>query len=213
MPKTRVVIGLDFDNTLVSYDDVMLQTALELNFLSGNPAVHTKQQIRDGIRTTPDGELKWQELQAEVYGKRMQKARLMEGVARFLNACKDNNVSIFIVSHKTRYAAQDKEKINLQDTALNWMRQQHFFDKGGLGLSEDRVYFEHTRNDKVLRIKTLGCTHFIDDLPEVFLEKAFPDNTVQVLFSSGPTNCEGTLDGIKYFGHWNDIYDYFFVKP
>ncbi len=170
MPKSDIVIGLDFDNTLVSYDEVMRQTALDLGFMRDDQDVSGKEQVRDFIRSLSSGEIKWQVLQAEVYGKRMSQVCLIDGVKQFLLACKDAHVQTFIVSHKSKHAAQDKEGINLQEVALSWMREQYFFDKKGLGLSEDRVYFEETRGKKVNRIKELACTHFIDDLKEVFLE-------------------------------------------
>ena len=216
MPKTKFVIGLDFDNTLVSYDEAMYQTALELDFISGQTAVHNKQQVRDYLRALPAGELQWQKLQAEVYGKRMNQARLMDGVERFFRTCKDDHIPTFIVSHKSKYAAQDQEKVNLQEAALIWMRQNHFFDKDGLGLAEDRIYFEDSREKKVLRIKELGCGYFVDDLQEVFLEKNFPQETVRMLFS--PANGHDLnvgaeiVSGIKVFRSWDDIYNYFFVK-
>ena len=32
---------------------------------------------------------------------------------------------------------------------------------------EENVYFEVTKDQKIKRIESLGCTHFIDDLPEI----------------------------------------------
>ena len=34
------------------------------------------------------------------------------------------------------------------------------------------------------RIRALGCTHFIDDLEEVFLEPSFPSDVHKILFVS-----------------------------
>jgi len=211
MLDTDFVIGLDFDNTLVSYDDAMHQTALEFNFIEENATVQNKQGIRDYIRKLPEGEIKWQKLQAEVYGKRMSQARLMKGAEKFLKICKEHDIKTFIVSHKSKYAAQDKERINLQETALNWMRQNRFFDRTGFGLSEDHVYFEESRREKAFRIKKLGCTHFIDDLQEIFREEPFPQETVPILFS--PSNSQHVIEGGKVFRSWKDICNYFFTKP
>ena len=214
MPKGKFVIGLDFDNTLVSYDDAMYQAALELKLISRGIAVQNKKQIRDYIRKLPSGEIKWQILQAEVYGKRMHKAKLMDGAKEFLKNCKGEGIKTFIISHKTKYAAQDKEKVNLQEVALNWMKENHFFDKSSLGLLEDRVYFEVTRNKKVARIKTLKCTHFVDDLLEIFHDKAFPQEAVQMLFSplKNPDENLEIKRGIRIFRSWRDINNYFFVN-
>ena len=66
------------------------------------------------------------------------------------------------------------------------MTSQGFFGSGGLGFSEDQVFFEGTRDAKIERIRTLGCTHFIDDLEEVFLEASFPPDVEKFLFDSWP---------------------------
>jgi hypothetical protein len=207
MPEKKRVIGLDFDNTLVSYDKVMYQTAQAMGFIKAAERGLNKTKIRDRIRTLPAGELKWQKLQAEVYGKRMDKAQLIKGVEKFLKACREEGIKTFIVSHKSRYAAQDTEKAhNLQEAALRWMRQQGFFDQDGLGLHQAHVYFEDTRQAKAARITELKCTHFVDDLQEVFLEKTFPRATKRLLLSSDIT----VMDGVKVFSSWEEIYNYFF---
>ena len=42
-----------------------------------------------------------------------------------------------------------------------------FFSTNGLSLSKNDIFFEFTKEAKVKRIKSLGCSHFIDDLPEI----------------------------------------------
>ena len=49
-------IGVDFDNTIITYDDVFLSTARERG-LVGADFAGRKQAIRDTIRLLPDGEL------------------------------------------------------------------------------------------------------------------------------------------------------------
>jgi hypothetical protein len=45
------------------------------------------------------------------------------------------------------------------------------------------VYFEGTRTEKIARIVALGCTHFIDDLEEVFDDPAFPSGVERLLLT------------------------------
>ena len=71
--KDRVV-GLDFDNTLVSYDDVVHSVALERGLISGD-LPRCKRAVRDRVRQLPDGENEWQRIQAAVYGPRIEGAR------------------------------------------------------------------------------------------------------------------------------------------
>ncbi len=65
-------IGIDFDNTIVTYDDLMYSLAMEMGLI--NPAVRkSKKLIRDNIRELPDGEIEWQKLQGLVYGPKWEK--------------------------------------------------------------------------------------------------------------------------------------------
>ena len=50
---------------------------------------------------------------------------------------------------------------------LIWLEKNKFFDKQGLFINKNNVFFEPTIEEKVKRIESIGCTHFIDDLPRV----------------------------------------------
>ena len=91
---------------------------------------------------------------------------------------------------------------------MTWMRNHGFFDSDGLGLSENDVYFESTRIEKIERIKKLGCTHFIDDLEELFLEESFPGHVGKILFA--PYGMKLSLRGVIVASSWKDIHNYFF---
>src|SRR4029453_7135915 len=66
--STGMLLGIDFDNTLVTYDQLFRVVALAGGLIDPDFA-GTKQEIRDRIRLLPDGELAWQRLQGFVYGK------------------------------------------------------------------------------------------------------------------------------------------------
>jgi hypothetical protein len=116
-------------------------------------------------------------------------------------------VPVYIVSHKTKFAAQDTDKIDLRRAALDWMTQKDFFKLKGLGFSADQVFFESTRQDKVGRVKQLGCTHFIDDLEETFLEESFPRGVNRMLYSPHAKN--SLVPDAKIFRTWAAIQQYF----
>ena len=205
MNKKDLCVGVDFDNTVVSYANIMYQTASQWKFIDPNTQKE-KKIIRDQIRDLPDGEMKWQKIQSFVYGKAMDQAELIEGVKVFFQACKDIDVPIFIVSHKTPYASMDQDNINLREAAMNWMGKNQFFEEKGLGLTPESIFFESTRQEKIQRIEQLQCSHFIDDLEETFLEPSFPDNVQKILLSS--LGCHSDIKNLKIFSHWNDIKDY-----
>lgn len=201
------IIGVDFDNTIVSYDEVIYNVALEKGWIKPE-AKKSKKEIRDTIRQLPGGEIKWQRVQAAVYGPRMGEARLIDGVRPFFEWCKRHQVRVYIVSHKTEFARRDETGTNLRMTALVWMRQNGFFDSDGMGLPEKNVYFESTRRQKVARIRELKCSHFIDDLEETFLETGFPPNVKKILYA--PHKVHSSLLGVRVVSSWEEISDYFF---
>ena len=60
----RLLIGLDFDNTLVDYTDLFRSEAAALGLAA---AGLDKTRIRDALRARgPAGEIEWQHLQARV---------------------------------------------------------------------------------------------------------------------------------------------------
>ena len=202
----RLIIGVDFDNTLVSYDDLMYRVALQRQLIHAD-LPKRKQAIRDSIRQSA-GDEAWHGVQTLVYGERMDEARLIEGVRRFFTQCRQHHTPVFIISHKTEWTEADGKRVNLWTAATDWMTQQGFFASEGLGLSQANVHFEPTRADKVARIRRLGCTHFIDDLEETFREATFPSHVEQILYvSQGQVS---TLPRANVFTTWKGISDYFF---
>ncbi len=176
------VIGIDFDNTIAAYDAVFHTAAVQRGLITNSTAV-AKTSIRDAIRQRSAGELDWQRLQAEVYGPRMPQAHLLDGVLPFLHSCRSRSWPVYVVSHKTQFARRDESGTDLRQAALVWMQSQKLFDVESTGLGPERVFFEDTRPAKVDRIRQLACTHFIDDLEEVFLEEGFPRGVTGILLT------------------------------
>jgi len=203
----RIRIGVDFDNTLVSYDDLLYRLALERGWIQSELA-RNKKSIRDCVRELPDGDVKWQQLQAIAYGAGIGGAFMAAGAEMFFGMCKQHGVRLYIVSHKTDYASFDETHTNLREAAINWMKQNRVFDIDGLGVSMEDVFFEPTRAGKVERLTRLWCTHFIDDLEETFLEPSFPPTVEKILYD--PHSQHAALPGVRVFRTWKEIGVYFF---
>jgi hypothetical protein len=201
------VLGIDFDNTLVTYDALIHRAALERGLIAADIDA-AKRSVRDRIRELPDGEIEWQKLQALVYGPLMPQARLVDGVAEFVTACHRGGLRLFIVSHKTEFAGYDATGTNLRTAALDWMTANRFFDARGLGLCRDDVYFEGTRGAKIDRIRALRCSHFIDDLEEVLCDPSFPPGIEKLLFA--PDAAGGVSGDLRVMPSWRAIGEYFF---
>jgi len=180
-------IGIDFDNTLIDYDRVFLTAARELGLVAAD-FVGSKRAVRDAIRLLPDGELTWQRLQGHVYGVGIGGAVPFAGASAFLRRCALDGITTFIVSHKTRFGHYDPARVDLRAAARGWMTEQGFF-RVGEGLPEDHVYFEDDRGRKLARIAALGCTHFIDDLEEVFADPDFPPGVRRILLAETGAAC------------------------
>lgn len=200
------VVGIDFDNTLVTYDRLIHQTAVDRGLIDAASPT-SKRDVRDRVRLLPNGEVEWQKLQGLVYGPLMPRAELLPGAAEFVRACRLRGWPVYIVSHKTEFAGYDDTRTNLREAARAWMAANAFFEPAGLGLKPDDVFFEGTREAKVARIASLGCTHFIDDLEEVFCEPTFPDGTERFLFSR---QLSAPDDRIHVVNDWSVLCDYFF---
>lgn len=201
------VVGVDFDSTIVSYDDVMYRVALQRGLIYSDTR-KSKRDIRDIIRQIPDGETEWQRLQAVVYGSRMEEARLINGVQTFFELCKLYKVKVYIISHKTEFAKFDETGTNLRAVAMAWMKKNRFFETNGLSLPQENVHFETSRRQKIERVRHLRCTHFIDDLEETFLENSFPKSIEKILYA--PHIQRTSLTEVKIFTTWEEISDYFF---
>ena len=201
------VLAVDFDNTVVSYGDVLHQVALERRLI-GHEVKKDKAEIRDQVRGLPNGEILWQKLQGAVYGPQIGKAKLSEGVQLLFRTCIQHGCKVYIVSHKTEYAAHDETRTNLRSAAMAWMTGHQFFEPSGFALRPEDIHFESTRRDKLNRIKSLGCTHVIDDLEETFLEDVLPPDTVKILYA--PKGPRSALPGVKIARTWREITDYVF---
>ena len=202
-----MIVGVDFDNTIVTYDQVMNKVAKDRELI-GPDVPCQKGSIRDAIRSRPGGEWEWVRLQAAVYGPLISKAKLTKGVKQFLKACRDFGIKVFVISHKTKFAAADETGTDLRLAAMGWMSEQNFFITKETGLRPDDVHFEETRQRKVQRIFRLGCTHFIDDLFETFLERGWPTSVQKILYS--PHSNDDNLADVKMFSTWKDIQQYLF---
>ena len=203
----RFVIGVDFDNTIVTYDKLLHDVAVQRGLIPPDTGKN-KTSIRDHIRRLPDGDIQWQILQGIVYGPRLGEAALNDGVMPFFESCRRKAISTYIVSHKTELSPYDETGTNLRKAAISWMTARGFFRPDGPGLTEENVYFCSDRKEKIERIVQLGCTHFIDDLEEVFLEKEFPGGVEKILYAPNRSGCE--LAGVRIARNWQEVCDYFF---
>lgn len=177
-----MLIGIDFDNTIVCYDQLFHALALEAGLIPADlPA--TKTAVRNHM-IAAGREDEWTELQGRAYGPEIHRAEVFPGVIEFLRQFHHRGAGITIISHKTPHAVRGP-KYDLHASALEFLHRYGFFD-GPTGLTEARVFFEPTKRDKLARIGREGCTDFIDDLADVLDDAEFPPNVRKWLFGDRP---------------------------
>jgi hypothetical protein len=190
-------IGLDFDNTIVNYDKVFHDVALEWRLIPSNMSVN-KLAIRNFLRDSGK-EDRWTEMQGYVYGARMDHALLYPGLIDFIEQVKSVGHTIVIVSHKTSHPFLGP-KYDLHAVALKWI-------KNNICIEADDIFFEPTKEKKIERIVQLGCDVFIDDLPEIICSSGFPKTTMAILFD--PDNMHRSFEAqcseVRVLSSWAEI--------
>jgi hypothetical protein len=171
-------IGLDFDNTIVSYDALFHKVALEGGWITNDIPV-SKVSVRDHLRSMGK-ESVWTEMQGHVYGARMDEASAYPQVLDCLYWAREQGIKVSIVSHKTRHPFLG-EQYDLHKAAAHWI-DLYLNDAKGPLVQPDQVYFELTKESKVKRIAGIGCSVYVDDLPEILNAIGFPVNTHKILF-------------------------------
>jgi hypothetical protein len=199
------VIGVDFDNTIVCYDDVFYRAAVAEGLIPAS-VTSSKSGIRDYLRQAGQ-EDRWTELQGLIYGVYIQQAPAFAGVLDFFKECRTRKVHVRIVSHKTKHPFIG-QKHDLPAAAMGWLEAKGFFS-AAIGLSPEYVFLEPTKEAKIARIKAAGCTHFIDDLPEFLGSADFPGGVERILFD--PHDAYQTA-AFRRAASWGEISGLFFPE-
>jgi hypothetical protein len=200
-----MIIGVDFDNTIVCYDALFHRIAAERGLVPAKLAP-SKNEVRDFLRRQGQ-EREWTELQGYVYGPRMAEAQPFPGVREFFARAVRMKLPLYVISHKTPHPVIGPA-YDLHQTARDWLKAQGFFDAARVGLPTSHVHFGTTRPEKIRLIRETGCTHFVDDLEETFLEESFPAGVVRILF--GRAEAPPALRGVKPAVDWSKVSEYVF---
>jgi hypothetical protein len=192
-------LGLDFDNTIVCYDDAIAVLADELFDLP--PGVpRTKIGVRDYLRRI-NREPEWSAFQGELYGPGMRHAKPFDGAIETMLKVVADGHDLVIVSHRTRrpYAGESHD---LHATAQKWVADR--LQSAGLFVEKNsKVNFLETRQKKIARIAELDCQAFLDDLPEVLVAPSFPVSTIGILFN--PSGCSTAPEGKRSISAWPEL--------
>jgi hypothetical protein len=199
MARANGRIGLDFDGTIVLYDEVFhAQAVSAFGMPPGAPVA--KDDVRAWMRANVPGEAGWVELQRSVYGLHMDDAAVAPGLPEFLTRCSELDLTVCVVSHKTRWSVA-APPVDLHAAARSWLERSGLLDAHPC-LSGDSVFFEPTRGAKLARIGALSCRLFVDDLPEVLADPAFPPGVQRCLYA--PAGAAVPAPGVTVLRHWRE---------
>jgi len=194
------VIGVDFDNTIVCCDDVFYVEASNRGLLAPD-IPNSKEKVRNYLRACGK-ETAWTELQGYVYGVLVRQAAAFPGVKEFFLGCLRRGLRIAIISHKTRHPVLGPP-YDLHGAAHESLKRNGFYDPDGIGMTPADVFFEPSKEDKLKRIAHVGCTHFIDDLPEFLTDPRFPERVEKILFD--PNSYHSECDQYRRTTSWVEI--------
>lgn len=200
-PDPRMLIGLDFDNTIVRYDGLFHAVAVDQGLISPSvPAA--KEQIRDHLRALRR-EDDWTRLQGLVYGPGMRRAEPYPGVLEFLARCRRTGLDVAIISHRTLHPYVGPRH-DLHGWARSWLDAHGVLDPRDIGLPAGRIHFETTKEAKLARIQACQCSHFVDDLPEFLGDHRFPPGVRRILFD--PHRTEAPVEpSIQKIRSWDEL--------
>ena len=200
MNTSSPVLGIDLDNTLISYDKLFHKLALEQGLIPADLPVN-KTEVRDYLRSQ-DKDPAFTALQGLVYGSRVREAEVFPGALDFLREGQRRQWTMHIVSHKTQYPIVG-ERTDLHQAARGWMDTQGLHD--GIGFPRENVWFELTKAAKIERIRALRCEIFIDDLPELLLDPKFPTDIRRILFAPQGTALKEAPANLVVVQSWAEI--------
>jgi hypothetical protein len=193
-------IGLDFDNTIVCYDQAINRLAEEtFDLPAGLP--RNKTALRDYLRAE-GREAEWTLFQGALYGPGMRYAEPFEGALAAIVALQASGHILFIISHRTLYPYAGP-KHNLHEAAQGWVAQR--LHSRGL-LERSAVHFFEAREQKIAAIGRLGCDIFLDDLHEVLADPLFPPSTEKLWFN--PHGGTAAPEGLVPVRTWRELVSY-----
>ena len=193
-------IGIDFDNTLVCYDQLFWTLAHDVGVVDESVA-HQKDAVRDHLRKQ-GLESVWTNLQGKAYGSRILEASPFPDVLGALAEFCRRGWEVCVISHKTRSPIAG-EDYDLHAAAWNWLSTHGIIDFLPRTSTHLPAFFELTKREKLQRIADVGCDWFIDDLPELLTDSSFPQDVGRILFDPHQRN-EPLPEGIRRFSTWRD---------
>ena len=193
-------IGIDFDNTIIQYDEVIYKLAVEKRLIPAK-LEQSKRAVRAYLNESGQDQ-QFTALQAEVYGSEIVKAKPAKGVLRAMKYLQTRGFTMSIVSHKTKYPIRGP-KYNLRKAANQWIESNNINDILTSYNNLASIKYCETKEEKIKYISNGPFDIYIDDLSEILL--ALPPKITKIHYATiecKTNEIEITMDS------WEDIATY-----
>lgn len=184
-------IGIDIDNVLSNFDDILLNDYLEHDkTLNNNGIIHKDEYIRKMFDWNP-------EYEQEYYNNNIERLATLftpiEGSSKYLNKLKNNGNEIYIISGRDNGEYSDPHNMT-----INWLKKYNIpYDK----LILTNAYKHQEKADIC---NELGIDVMIDDSINV-CSKCCENNIECILFETSYNKRENRFNKLK---NWEEIYNY-----
>lgn len=176
---TRLYVGIDLDNTVLSYDKLLRKLAIEMDY-ADQACPKRPKDIRLALRTYAnneiEGEKRWQKLQDMVYNTRIDDAEIDPYFKAAVAAIRDLGGTVALITQKEENLELPPSQ-QLRDKVMETLRKRKFFEHEGYDLKEENVHFCRTFGEKIAKIRELRLETYIDDRAEIFEHPLFPKRT------------------------------------
>ena len=149
-------------------------------------------------------EREYTNMQGEIYGVEIKNADPADGLIETLRKLKTSGVKMKLISHKTKYPYEGP-KHDLQEAAKKWLRDKKISYGAEALIDEKDVYFEETKDRKLMRIEEQECDYFIDDLQEII--DILPKGIKGIHYDQKEYSA-GKKDGIIRVSSWKEVVTY-----
>ncbi|MDB2434631.1 hypothetical protein N9W66_10885 [Luminiphilus sp.] len=202
-----MIVGVDFDNTIVDYTGVFHAVGVESGCIPKSVGL-TKAAVKKYL-CDQNRENEWTKLQGIVYGSGILNAKPYPGVCHVIREMIQRDIDVFVISHKTAYPILGN-KVSLHESAMKWLVCHDIAGKDIYKIPSNKIFFNETQKEKIQKISQLKCDFFIDDLSTIFKSADFPRKTKGFFFNTSA--CSQELYNATEVRSWLEIGNEFGIK-
>lgn len=200
-----MIIGLDFDNCIVNYENAIKKLITEKKLFNVNELKNfNKENFKETIINKTSA-YNWTLIQGSLYGKYIKYAKPYPNAVKIITILLKKH-TVCIISHKTLEPFAGR-KYNLHKSALNWIKNNLIDRNRKPLLNNNLISFNEKVEDKIKTISKFNCDIFLDDLPKILMHKKFPKNIDKFLFNPNNNKYDESFF-INSVNSWNEFYEY-----